>query len=116
MESNLIKPYERECLGILFSLITPLCKKLRKFFNLIFFGNLSRTFHNSYLPLFRRWGRRTAFCIFAAFAGALGIVKSFSHNYQLYLAMEFFEAALGYGFNSAAYVMSTLCWTLLTCH
>ncbi|CAH0719740.1 unnamed protein product, partial [Brenthis ino] len=52
-----------------------------------------------------RWGRRTAFCIFSAFAGVLGIVKSFAFNYQLYLATEFFEAALGYGFNSAAYVM-----------
>ncbi|XP_050348279.1 organic cation transporter protein-like [Nymphalis io] len=51
------------------------------------------------------WGRRTAFCVFSGFAGALGIIKSFAPNYQLYLAMEFFEAALGYGFNSAAYVM-----------
>ncbi|XP_072932974.1 organic cation transporter protein-like [Epargyreus clarus] len=51
------------------------------------------------------WGRRTAFCIFSAFMGVLGLVKSLSPNYQMYLAMEFFEAALGYGFNSAAYVM-----------
>ncbi|KAG6440885.1 hypothetical protein O3G_MSEX001434 [Manduca sexta] len=51
------------------------------------------------------YGRRTAFCVFSAFAGVLGIVKGFSLNYQMYVAMEFFEAALGYGFNSAAYVM-----------
>lgn len=57
--------------------------------------------------MLRRFGRRTAFCIFGACAGVLGIVKGFSVNYQMYLTMEFFEAALGYGFNSAAYVMST---------
>ncbi|CAK1555048.1 unnamed protein product [Leptosia nina] len=51
------------------------------------------------------WGRRTAFCVFSAFAGALGLVKSYASNYGVYLALEFFEAALGYGFNSAAYVM-----------
>ncbi|CAH0682900.1 unnamed protein product [Spodoptera exigua] len=51
------------------------------------------------------YGRRTAFCLFSAFAGVMGILKAFSVNYQMYLAMEFFEAALGYGFNSAGYVM-----------
>ncbi|KAJ8723058.1 hypothetical protein PYW08_002970 [Mythimna loreyi] len=51
------------------------------------------------------FGRRTAFCLFSACAGVLGIVKAFSVNYQMYLAMEFLEAALGYGFNSAGYVM-----------
>ncbi|XP_028042239.1 organic cation transporter protein-like [Bombyx mandarina] len=51
------------------------------------------------------YGRRTAFCIFSAFAAVLGIVKGLSINYQMYVAMEFFEAALGYGFNSAGYVM-----------
>ncbi|XP_028161577.1 organic cation transporter protein-like [Ostrinia furnacalis] len=52
-----------------------------------------------------KYGRRTAFCIFSACAGVLGIVKALSVNYQMYVALEFFEAALGYGFNSAAYVM-----------
>ncbi|CAB3246743.1 unnamed protein product [Arctia plantaginis] len=51
------------------------------------------------------YGRRTAFCIFSAFAGFMGIIKSFSLNYEMYLALEFLEAALGYGFNSAAYVL-----------
>uniref|UniRef100_A0A2A4K5Q8 Major facilitator superfamily (MFS) profile domain-containing protein n=2 Tax=Heliothis virescens TaxID=7102 RepID=A0A2A4K5Q8_HELVI len=51
------------------------------------------------------FGRRTAFCLFSACAAVLGIVKAFSINYQMYLSMEFLEAALGYGFNSAAYVM-----------
>ncbi|KAM3955702.1 organic cation transporter protein [Aphomia sociella] len=50
-------------------------------------------------------GRRTAFCIFAAFAAVLGIIKSMSVNYQMYITFEFLEAALGYGFSSAAYVM-----------
>ncbi|XP_041980241.1 organic cation transporter protein-like [Aricia agestis] len=53
-----------------------------------------------------KWGRRTAFCVFVACAGCLGVVKSFAPSYPLYLAMEFLEAALGYGFNSAAYVMA----------
>ncbi|CAG5054688.1 unnamed protein product [Parnassius apollo] len=52
-----------------------------------------------------RWGRLTAFCIFSACAGVLGLIKSFSVNYQMYIALEFLEAALGYGFGSAAYVM-----------
>ncbi|XP_045499390.1 organic cation transporter protein-like [Colias croceus] len=52
-----------------------------------------------------KWGRRTAFCIFAAFAGVLGVAKSFANSYNVYITLEFFEAALGYGFNSAAYVM-----------
>nr|XP_049703476.1 organic cation transporter protein [Helicoverpa armigera] len=51
------------------------------------------------------FGRRTAFCVFSTCAAVLGIVKAFSVNYQMYLSMEFLEAALGYGFNSAAYVM-----------
>ncbi|XP_047990146.1 organic cation transporter protein-like [Leguminivora glycinivorella] len=51
------------------------------------------------------YGRRTAFCLFGACAGALGLVKAFSYNYTMYVTMEWFEAALGYGFNSAAYVM-----------
>ncbi|XP_022121629.2 organic cation transporter protein [Pieris rapae] len=51
------------------------------------------------------WGRRTAFCVFGAFAGVLGLVKSFAPNYNSYIALEFLEAALGYGFNSAAYVI-----------
>ncbi|CAF4852802.1 unnamed protein product [Pieris macdunnoughi] len=51
------------------------------------------------------WGRRTAFCVFGAFAGVLGLVKSLAPNYNTYIALEFFEAALGYGFNSAAYVI-----------
>ncbi|XP_013196045.2 organic cation transporter protein [Amyelois transitella] len=51
------------------------------------------------------WGRRTAFCIFSGCAGALGIVKALSINYNMYISMEFFEAMLGYGFNSAGYVM-----------
>ncbi|VVC91065.1 unnamed protein product, partial [Leptidea sinapis] len=42
------------------------------------------------------WGRRTAFCIFSGFAGALGLLKSFTPNYELYVTVEFFEAALGY--------------------
>lgn len=46
--------------------------------------------------------------MFSAFAGVMGILKAFSVNYQMYLAMEFFEAALGYGFNSAGYVMSKI--------
>ncbi|CAK1585788.1 unnamed protein product [Parnassius mnemosyne] len=52
-----------------------------------------------------RWGRLTAFCIFSACAGVMGLIKSFSVNYQMYIALEFLEAALGYGFASAAYVM-----------
>ncbi|XP_013141544.1 PREDICTED: organic cation transporter protein-like [Papilio polytes] len=52
-----------------------------------------------------RWGRRTAFCVFSGCAGALGLIKSFSLNYYMYVALEFLEAALGYGFGSAAYVM-----------
>lgn len=36
----------------------------------------------------------------------MGIFKSFSVNYEMYVTLEFFEAALGYGFNSAGYVMS----------
>ncbi|XP_032516811.2 organic cation transporter protein-like [Danaus plexippus] len=71
------------------------------------------TIRNSALPLALvltgyisdRYGRRTAFCIFAACAGVLGIIKSFMPNYSAYLTMEFLEAALGYGFNSAVYVM-----------
>ncbi|XP_037969232.2 organic cation transporter protein-like [Plutella xylostella] len=51
------------------------------------------------------YGRRTAFCIMSGCAGALGVIKSFSVSYPMYLAVEFFEAALGYGFNSAGYVM-----------
>ncbi|XP_059057321.1 organic cation transporter protein-like [Achroia grisella] len=50
-------------------------------------------------------GRRTAFCVFSAFAAIMGIIKAFSINYYMYLTLEFLEAALGYGFNSAAYVM-----------
>ncbi|CAG9787575.1 unnamed protein product [Diatraea saccharalis] len=52
-----------------------------------------------------KFGRRTAFCIFSGFAGALGVLKGFAVNYQMYVATEFFEAMLGYGFNSAGYVM-----------
>lgn len=52
------------------------------------------------------WGRRTALCALALCAGALGVLKSFMPHYRSYLALEFLEAALGYGFNSAAYVMS----------
>lgn len=52
------------------------------------------------------WGRRTALCALALCAGALGVLKSFMPHYRAYLALEFLEAALGYGFNSAAYVMS----------
>ncbi|XP_049872467.1 organic cation transporter protein-like [Pectinophora gossypiella] len=71
------------------------------------------TVRNSALPLALlltgyisdAWGRRTAFCIFSFFAGLMGIIKAFSVNYQMYVAVEFFEAALGYGFNSAAYIM-----------
>ncbi|XP_045769544.1 organic cation transporter protein-like isoform X2 [Maniola jurtina] len=51
------------------------------------------------------WGRRTAFCSLSFCAGALGIVKSLMPHYRAYLALEFLEAALGYGFTSAAYVM-----------
>ncbi|XP_063362491.1 organic cation transporter protein-like [Cydia amplana] len=51
------------------------------------------------------YGRRTAFCLFGACAGVLGLVKAFSYNYAMYVVMEWLEAALGYGFNSAAYVM-----------
>lgn len=54
-----------------------------------------------------RWGRRTAFCVFSGCAGALGLVKSFSTDYRMFVAFEFLEAALGYGFNSAGYVMGT---------
>jgi hypothetical protein len=36
----------------------------------------------------------------------LGILKGFSTNYYMYVAVEFLEAMLGYGFNSASYVMS----------
>lgn len=63
---------------------------------------------NAKLTIHSRYGRRTAFCLFSAFAGVMGILKAFSVNYQMYLAMEFFEAALGYGFNSAGYVMSKI--------
>ncbi|XP_068633971.1 organic cation transporter protein-like [Battus philenor] len=52
-----------------------------------------------------RWGRLTAFCVFSTCAGVLGLVKSFSINYNMYLTLEFLEAALGYGFGSAVYVM-----------
>ncbi|KAL4709661.1 hypothetical protein ACJJTC_007392 [Scirpophaga incertulas] len=52
-----------------------------------------------------RFGRRTAFCIFGGFAGALGLLKSFSVSYPMYLTVEFLEAMLGSGFNSAGYVM-----------
>ncbi|XP_026319221.1 solute carrier family 22 member 15-like [Hyposmocoma kahamanoa] len=52
-----------------------------------------------------RWGRRTAFCVFSGCAGTLGLVKSFSRDYHMLVAFEFLEAALGYGFNSAGYVM-----------
>ncbi|CAH0399952.1 unnamed protein product [Chilo suppressalis] len=52
-----------------------------------------------------KFGRRTAFCIFSAFAGVLGILKGFSVNYEMYVTTEFFEAMLGYGFNSAGYVL-----------
>lgn len=54
-----------------------------------------------------RWGRRTAFCVFSGCAGTLGLVKSFSRDYRMLLAFEFLEAALGYGFNSAGYVMGS---------
>ncbi|CAH2047607.1 unnamed protein product, partial [Iphiclides podalirius] len=52
-----------------------------------------------------RWGRRTAFCIFSACAGVMGLLKSFSVGYHMYVILEFLEAALGYGFGSAAYIM-----------
>lgn len=60
------------------------------------------------------YGRRTAFCMFSACAGVLGIVKALSVDYHMYVAVEFFEAALGYGFNSAAYVMSKYSSLLIT--
>lgn len=37
----------------------------------------------------------------------MGLVKSFSRDYHMLVAFEFLEAMLGYGFNSAAYVMGT---------
>lgn len=67
------------------------------------FTNLIRI----YADMTHRWGRRTAFCVFSGCAGALGLVKSFSTDYGMYVAFEFLEAALGYGFNSAGYVMGT---------
>ncbi|CAD0201586.1 unnamed protein product [Chrysodeixis includens] len=52
-----------------------------------------------------RYGRLTALCLFTGFIGTMGIVKSFSVNYPMYLVMEFTEAVLGYGFDAAAYVL-----------
>ncbi|XP_055701736.1 organic cation transporter protein-like [Phlebotomus papatasi] len=58
-----------------------------------------------------RFGRRTVFILSCFFAALLGIIRSFSTSYQMFMVFEFLEPALSVGaFNSAFILgMELLC-------
>lgn len=52
------------------------------------------------------FGRRTAFILTAVSAGVVGIIRAFSHNYVLYLVLEFLEATFGSGVYSTGFILA----------
>ncbi|CAH0675737.1 unnamed protein product [Chilo suppressalis] len=52
------------------------------------------------------YGRRTAVVLTAASAGLMGLIRSFSPNYIMYLVFEFLDATLGSGVYSAAFILA----------
>ncbi|KAL0880492.1 hypothetical protein ABMA27_002900 [Loxostege sticticalis] len=52
------------------------------------------------------WGRRTAFVLTAVCAGIMGLIRSFSPNYIMYLAFEFLDATLGSGVYSSGFILA----------
>ncbi|XP_013141525.1 PREDICTED: organic cation/carnitine transporter 4-like [Papilio polytes] len=58
-------------------------------------------------PLSDRLGRKNAIVVTAVLGGVLGVARSFSPWYWLYIALEFLEAAIGDP-GSPAYILSKL--------
>ncbi|XP_063830241.1 organic cation transporter protein-like [Ostrinia nubilalis] len=53
-----------------------------------------------------RFGRRTALSIASLMNGIFGILRSFSINYEMFMAFEFLETAMGAGAYSTAFVLA----------
>ncbi|XP_045500843.1 organic cation transporter protein-like [Colias croceus] len=53
-----------------------------------------------------KFGRKTAVGMAATASCIFGIIRAFAPNYNMYLAMHFFEAALGGGLYPSAYVLA----------
>ncbi|XP_059622392.1 organic cation transporter protein-like [Phlebotomus argentipes] len=52
-----------------------------------------------------RFGRRTAFILGNFFAATMGIIRSFSPNYVMFIVFEFLEPALSAGVYSAGFIL-----------
>lgn len=52
------------------------------------------------------FGRRTAFILTAVSAGVMGLIRSFSVNYVMYLVFEFLDATLGSGVYSTGFILA----------
>ncbi|CAG9090869.1 unnamed protein product [Plutella xylostella] len=53
------------------------------------------------------FGRRASIVIFSLNSAALGLLRAFSVNYAMYVALQFLQVALGGGGFSAAYILAT---------
>ncbi|XP_059057538.1 organic cation transporter protein-like [Achroia grisella] len=52
------------------------------------------------------FGRRTAFILTAVSGGVMGLIRSFSPNYIMYLVFEFLDATLGSGVYSTGFILA----------
>ncbi|CAG9787560.1 unnamed protein product [Diatraea saccharalis] len=52
------------------------------------------------------FGRRTAVVLTAVCAGLMGLIRSFSPNYSMYLVFEFLDATLGSGVYSSGFILA----------
>ncbi|XP_063534524.1 organic cation transporter protein-like isoform X1 [Cydia strobilella] len=52
------------------------------------------------------FGRRTAFVMTAVLAALMGLIRSFSVNYVMYLVFEFLDATLGSGVYSTGFILA----------
>lgn len=54
---------------------------------------------------YSRFGRRTAFVLTAVSAAVMGLIRSFSPNYIMYMVFEFLDATLGSGVYSSGFIL-----------
>lgn len=51
------------------------------------------------------YGRRTVFILGTIASGTIGLIKSFSVNYTMFIILEFLDPAIGSGLYSAGFVL-----------
>uniref|UniRef100_A0A1B0CDA4 Putative organic cation transporter-9 membrane helices n=1 Tax=Lutzomyia longipalpis TaxID=7200 RepID=A0A1B0CDA4_LUTLO len=62
-----------------------------------------------------RFGRRTAFIWSVIFTASLGLIRSFSTNFTMFIVFEFLEPALGSGMFNTAFILAIFCSIGLAC-